>query len=160
MHELDSATTSLTQLRHVLSLGPEPFERESPPSESSSGTAQPARRRILIVEDETFAVLYIADVVTEGGYEVAGTSASAHDAIAKAESERPDLVLMDMRLTGAEGGVHAATEINRRFGIRSIFVTAYTDPETRQRAAVANPVGFVEKPFSPETLLAAIRAAF
>jgi DNA-binding NarL/FixJ family response regulator len=160
MHEFHSVTKSFTPMRHVLPLEPDPPDPGPSSSESSGDGAEAARRRILIVEDETFAVLYIADVVSEGGYEVAGTSASARDAIAKAESERPDLVLMDIRLTGAQDGVHAATEINRRFGIRSIFVTAYTDPETRRRAAVANPIGFVEKPFSPETLLAAIRRAF
>ena len=159
MLDLHRVTTSLTPAIHVLTLEPDPPGSGSGPSESSGDAAEPARRRILIVEDESFAVLYMADVIAEGGYDVVGTAASARDAIAKAERERPDLVLMDIRLTGQQDGIYAATEIYSRFGIRSIFVTAYTDPETRKRAAVANPAGFLEKPFNPATLLDAIRAA-
>jgi DNA-binding NarL/FixJ family response regulator len=154
-----NGVTTLAPVRYVLTLPSDPAGPESTPSETSNDSSEPGRGRILIVEDESFAVLYMADVITEGGYEVAGTAASARDAIAKAEAQRPDLVLMDIRLVGQQDGVYAATEIYRRFGIRSIFVTAYTDPTTRKRAAVANPAGFIEKPFSPETLLAAIRAA-
>jgi CheY-like chemotaxis protein len=159
MLDLGYETISVMSVMHVLTSTSDPPDANSSPSEFSADSTEPARPRILIVEDESFAVLYMADVITEGGYDVVGTAASARDAIAKAEAERPDLVLMDIRLVGPQDGIHAATEIYRRFGIRSIFVTAYTDPETRKRAAVANPVGFIEKPFNPETLLGALRAA-
>jgi CheY-like chemotaxis protein len=75
------------------------------------------------------------------------------------ERVRPDLVLMDMRLIGEGDGIDAALEIWQRFGIRSLFVSANLDPGARAKAASANPVGFLEKPFTRTSLLAAVAAA-
>ena len=69
-----------------------------------------------------------------------------------------DLVLMDVRLIGDRDGIEAATEIWQRFGIRSLFVSANLDAAARAKASAANPVGFLEKPFTPSGLLAAIAA--
>jgi len=63
---------------------------------------------------------------------------------------------MDVRLVGDRDGVEAATEIWQRFAIRSLFVSANLDADARTKAAAANPVGFLEKPFTRERLLAAV----
>jgi CheY-like chemotaxis protein len=73
---------------------------------------------------------------------VVGIAASADEAVTFAESERPALVLMDVRLIGPRGGVYDAEEIRRRFGI-GIFVTANSDPRTLNGRRPPNRLGFL-----------------
>ncbi|MGE0613271.1 MAG: response regulator [Hyphomicrobiales bacterium] len=113
--------------------------------------------RILVVEDEVFVAHNICAVLESGGHEIVGMAATAHAAIKQAETFRPDLVMMDIRLIGDADGIDAALEIRRRFGIRCIFLTAFVDKEVRARAAEADPVDFLSKPFTPSALLSAVR---
>jgi CheY-like chemotaxis protein len=116
------------------------------------------KRRIVIIEDDVFIRLDLATHLRAAGHTVVGTADSAVDALLVVDSERPDLVLMDIRLTGVEDGIRAATEIWQRFAIRSLFVSANIDAAARAKAAAANPVGSLEKPFTPRSLLAAVCA--
>lgn len=116
-------------------------------------------RRIVIVEDDVFIRLDLATHLRGAGHSVVGTAASAIEAVQVTERERPDLVLMDVRLIGDRDGIEAATEIWQRFAIRSLFVSANLDEAARAKAAAANPAGFVEKPFTPGSLLDAVAAA-
>jgi CheY-like chemotaxis protein len=115
--------------------------------------------RIVVVEDEVFIRLDLLTHLQMGGHQVVGTADSAVDAVEVVERVRPDLVLMDVRLIGERDGIHAAIEIWQRTGIRSLFVSANLDAGARARAASANPVGFLEKPFTRNGLLAAIAGA-
>ena len=108
--------------------------------------------RVLIVEDEFFISLHTKELVEELGHVVVGIAVSADQAIHVAEQERPDVVLMDIRLNGSRDGIEAADEIRKRLGIGSIFVTANTDPQTRQRALASQPLGFLEKPLTEHRL--------
>jgi CheY-like chemotaxis protein len=108
--------------------------------------------RVLIVEDEFFISLDTKALLRALGHTVVAVAVSADQAVTLAERERPDVVLMDIRLNGARDGIDAAEDILTRFGIRSIFVTANTDPRMRQRAAAVHPLGFVEKPLTSERL--------
>ena len=112
--------------------------------------------RVLIVEDEFFISLHIKQMVQALGHAVVAIVVSADQAVSTAERERPDVVLMDIRLIGQRDGIDAAEEIRRRFGIGSIFVTANTDPQTRQRAQAVHPLGFLEKPPSEHRLKLAL----
>jgi DNA-binding NarL/FixJ family response regulator len=114
---------------------------------------------ILIVDDELWAALDMEWVVRQLRHEVVGPAATAEEAIELAEAARPDLVLMDIRLANDSDGVAAAIEIRQRFNIPSLFVSAHGDPTTRKRAIAARPSGFIEKPFTPESLALAIEAA-
>ncbi len=98
-------------------------------------------------------------VVLTLGHEAIGPVATAEKAIELAGKMRPNLVLMDIRLANDSDGVAAAIEIRQRFEIPSLFVSAHGDPMMRSRAAAARPLGFIEKPFSPESLALAIEAA-
>jgi CheY-like chemotaxis protein len=118
-----------------------------------------ARQKILIVDDELWAALDMEWVVQTLGHEVVGPAATADKAIELAATMRPNLVLMDVRLANNSDGVAAAIEIRERFDIPSLFVTAHGDPMTRDRAAAARPLGFIEKPFSPESLARTIEVA-
>lgn len=112
--------------------------------------------RIVVVEDEPLVRLDLEMLLSAAGHEVVGAVDSADQAVAAAARERPDLMLMDVRLQGARDGIDAAIEIWESLGIRSLFASANLDPSARSRASRANPVGFVEKPFVGAKLLAAL----
>jgi CheY-like chemotaxis protein len=135
------------------------WERLEPGSDRGRRTSSSARQKILIVDDELWAALDMEWVVQTLGHEVVGPAATAEKAIELAGRVRPNLVLMDIRLANDSDGVAAAIEIRERFDIPSLFVSAHGDPIMRSRAAAANPVGFIEKPFTPESLALAIEAA-
>jgi CheY-like chemotaxis protein len=132
---------------------------EGQPERRETETESATRRlRVLIVEDEFYIALDIEATLTGLGHSSVGIAASAAQAIGIAERERPDVILMDVRLAGKRDGIDAAGEILSRLGIRSIFVTANTDPHTRERAAAVNPAGFLEKPLTPQRLQAVLDA--
>jgi two-component system, response regulator PdtaR len=112
--------------------------------------------RVLIVEDEFFISLHTKSLLQSLGHDVVGIAVSADDAVRLAERERPDVVLMDIRLVGPRDGIDAADAILRRFGINSIFVTANTDAQTRARAAAVSSLGFLEKPLTELRLSAGL----
>lgn len=114
---------------------------------------------ILLVEDDFLVGMEMETGLEEAGYEVAGIAATAEEAVALAAQRRPVLVVMDIRLASDRDGVDAALEIFRTFGIRSIFASAHGDAQTRSRAAAAQPLGWVAKPYRVETLLKAVEEA-
>ena len=114
--------------------------------------------RILIVEDEVFLALDIEATLEMAGYGIVGIEGRAPEAVARARRERPDLVLMDVKLALGDG-VDAAIEIFETTGIRSFFLSAHIDGFTRRRAAPAQPLGWLPKPMQPEKLTAAVAAA-
>ncbi|MHC1743631.1 MAG: PAS domain S-box protein [Syntrophobacteraceae bacterium] len=112
--------------------------------------------RILIVEDETIVALDIRSRLLDMGYEVAGMADRGDDALAQAASVQPDLVLMDIRLKGPMDGIEAAAEIRRRWCIPVVFLTAFSEASTLQRAKISEPFGYIIKPFEDRELQAAI----
>lgn len=119
--------------------------------------SEPAR--ILVVEDDYFVGLQNEDMLIKAGFAVVGIATSAEYALTLADRERPDLALMDVRLTHSGDGVDTAIKLLQLHGIRSVFVTACSDPATRSRAVVARPLGWVVKPFSAAVLAKAVREA-
>ena len=117
-----------------------------------------AAGRVLIVEDEWILAASAEAALEEAHCTIVGIAVTADDAVRLAEAERPDLVLMDIRLRGARNGIDAAREIRERFGIRSLFVTANSDPETRKLGGAADPAGWVQKPVSGGDLAASVLA--
>ncbi|MBI2919290.1 MAG: response regulator [Chloroflexi bacterium] len=112
--------------------------------------------RILVVEDESIVAMDIQTRLGRLGYSVVGVAASAEGAIAKAGETRPDLVLMDIRLEGEMDGIEAAGRIRSDFNIPVVYVTAYADEETLQRAKVTEPFGYILKPFETRELFTTI----
>ena len=113
--------------------------------------------RVLIVEDEFFISLDTKALLEALGHTVVGIAVSADQAVDAAERDRPDVVLMDIRLVGSRDGIEAAKEIQVRCGIGSIFVTANTDPHTRHRAQGVQPLAILEKPLTQQRLREAFR---
>ena len=115
--------------------------------------------RILIVEDERIVAADISARLKQMGYQPVGQAASGEKAIALAGELRPDLVLMDIRLEGEMDGIAAANEIRQRFHIPSVFLSAYSEETTIQRAKLAEPFGYILKPFEGRELRATIETA-
>lgn len=118
-----------------------------------------SRTKILIVEDEMIIAEDMADALTQLGYEVTAIVPSGQDAIKKAATTHPDLVLMDINLQGEIDGVDAANEIRSRHQIPVVFLTAYADHHTIERAKATEPYGYLLKPFQDRELKTTIEIA-
>lgn len=117
------------------------------------------RHRILIVEDEAIVREDLRDMLHSVGYEVVGALMSGAEAVARVEVLRPDLVLMDIRLRGDMDGIDAACRIRRVFPVPVVFLTAFADETTIQRAKTATPFGYLTKPLQERALRATIEVA-
>ncbi len=115
--------------------------------------------QILIVEDEKIIALDLQRRLEKFGYRVSGMSTTGEDAIAKAEELHPDIVLMDIMLGGKVDGIDAAVTIKDRYQIPIIFLTAYADEKTLERAKNAEPMGYIMKPFKERELYSTIDIA-
>jgi CheY-like chemotaxis protein len=115
--------------------------------------------KILVVEDENIVALEIKKRLQKLGYIVPSVASTGEDAISKVEGILPDLVLMDIMLKGEIDGIDAAGEIRKRFNIPVVYLTAYSDEETLQRAKLTEPYGYILKPFEENDLRTTIEIA-
>lgn len=113
--------------------------------------------RILIAEDEFIVAVDLKTKLRRLGYEVVGVVASGEEAISLAEQERPDVVLMDIKLQGAINGLKAGELIQQRTGSAIIFVTAYAAMFLRNPEQMQSPGLCLSKPFSMVQLKAALQ---
>jgi len=115
---------------------------------------------ILIVEDERPVARDIQDCLESLGYKASAIVSTGQEAIMQAEALKPDLILMDIMLEGSDiDGVQAAQVIGNRFSVPIIYLTAYADLVTLDRAKQTGPFGYVLKPFREPDLWVAIETA-
>lgn len=112
--------------------------------------------RILIVEDNATVAQDCRDCLEDSGHCVVSIVASGEDAIERARTDRPDLVLMDIRLRGDMDGIDAAGQIYTHFGIPIVFLTAFSDRGFLERAREVGSFGYLLKPFNERELIANI----
>ncbi|GAB6090442.1 two-component system response regulator [Spirochaeta dissipatitropha] len=124
---------------------------------SSIGSSHQAR--LLIVEDEKIIALDLQRRLQKYGYDIIGIAQNGSEAISFAGETQPDLILMDIMLHGEIDGVQAATQIHKDLQIPIIFLTAYADQKTLERAKEAEPFGYVLKPFKERELYSTIDIA-
>ncbi len=117
------------------------------------------KRRILVVEDERLVAKHIENMVRGLGYDVAGVAATGEDAVRAALGTLPDLVLMDIMLRGDMDGIAASEQIWDKAAIPVVYLTAYADEATLERAKVTDPFGYLLKPFEERELYTAIEMA-
>ena len=115
--------------------------------------------KIMIVEDEKIVAADIHASIEKMGYAVCAMASSGMEAIKKADSSRPDLILMDILLKGSMDGIEAATRIKELYKIPVIYLTAFGDDSILQRAKVTEPYGYITKPFNDRELHIAIEIA-
>jgi two-component system, response regulator PdtaR len=114
--------------------------------------------RVLIAEDETLIRLDLRRLLEGNGYEVCGEARDGLEAVALAERELPDVILLDVKMPLLDG-VESARRILATRHVPIVMLTAYGYGELISRALDAGVVGYVVKPFAERELLAALRAA-
>jgi two-component system cell cycle sensor histidine kinase/response regulator CckA len=117
------------------------------------------KARVLIVEDEAIVAKDIAVTLKGMSYHVSGTCATGQDAVNKATSGSPDIVLMDIMLPGNMDGIEAASLIQKNLNIPVVFLTAHADEATLSRAKAIAPYGYLIKPFADRELEVALETA-
>ncbi len=114
---------------------------------------------VLLVDDEAIVAKDLEFSLRRFGYTVSGTASTGAEAISQTESQRPDVVLMDIRLKGDMDGVDAARQIRTRHDVPIIYLTAYADDTTLARAGETSPYGYLVKPYQEKELHATIETA-
>ena len=115
--------------------------------------------RALIIEDETLIAEELRERLSRLGITVIAAVSSGEEGVEIATRERPDLVLMDIRLSGDKDGVQAAKEIRERVDVSIVYLTAHSDRLTIERANRTDHDGFILKPFLRRELQSTIEVA-
>lgn len=118
-----------------------------------------AKVKILIIEDESIVAKDIQNSLKKLGYNVSGVVNSGDKAIKEVEENRPDMILMDIMLKGSMTGIETAKIIKERFNLPVIFLTAYADDNTVNKAKITEPYGYIIKPFKDKELQTTIEMA-
>lgn len=136
----------------------EPHTTDSDTRKMRGGlSSRPAR--ILVVEDERIVALDLTSTLEDLGYRVVGVAATGAEAHELASRERPDLVLMDIRLQGEVDGIQMAAALRTEWHVPIVFLTANANGETLRRALETCPGGFLSKPYNEQSLLSGIEVA-
>ena len=116
-------------------------------------------KKILIVEDEPIVALELQDRLEKLGYNIIDTVSTGEQAIKTTEETNPDLILMDIHLKGEMDGIKTAQHIKHTQNIPIIYLTAYADDETLNRARITTPYAYIVKPFEERELQSNIEIA-
>jgi len=114
---------------------------------------------IMLVEDEMIVAMDVRQRLEALGYAVVAHAISGEDAIRCAKKERPDLILMDIKIRGEMDGIETAARIRESLDIPIIYVTAFADEATLNRACATEAYGYLIKPFEDRELRSAIEIA-
>lgn len=112
--------------------------------------------KILIIEDETIVALDIKRIVKSFGYEVTDAVTNFESAINSVKENRPDIILSDINLNSDKNGIDIIETIHKDDLIPTIYITAYSDELTIQRAIKTNPMGYILKPFRKDDIKSAL----
>jgi two-component system, cell cycle sensor histidine kinase and response regulator CckA len=116
-------------------------------------------KTVLVVEDERVVAKDLQRTLISFGYDVPLTAASADDAIRAASERCPDLVLMDIRIKGDLDGIQTAEILRSRFDVPVVYLTAYADDATVERAKKTEPHAYLLKPVKADELRSAVQIA-
>ena len=114
---------------------------------------------ILVVEDESIVSKDIQNSLKKLGYNIVGATATGEEAITLAEETKPEIVLMDIMLKGEMSGIEAAIKIKEKLSIPIIYLTAYADESTLNKAKITEPYAYILKPFKEIDLHTSIEMA-
>jgi AmiR/NasT family two-component response regulator len=121
--------------------------------------AAAAQHKIVIVEDEGLIAADLESRLKSAGYQVPGTADSAQPALKLIRDTLPDLVLMDIRLKGDQDGIHIADVVREQLDIPVVYLTAYEDRATLERASRTQAYGYIKKPIVSASLKGSIEMA-
>jgi response regulator NasT len=115
------------------------------------------RPTVIVAEDEAIIRLDIVETLKESGFDVIGQAGDGAEAVRLALELKPQLVLMDIKMTGTDG--LQAAEILKEHKVPVVLLTAFSSPELVERASEAGVYSYVVKPFNPSNLIPALRIA-
>jgi CheY-like chemotaxis protein len=115
--------------------------------------------KVLIVEDEVVFAMITERTLTRAGYQVLNSATTGEEAVERAIKERPDVILMDVRLASGMDGIQAAERILQSYPAKLIFISGYSDGTYEQRALKLNPAAYFIKPVSLQEIRGAIENA-
>lgn len=118
-----------------------------------------AQAHVLIVEDQTLISKSIESILKKHGFDVAAICKTGEEAIAHCERKVPDLILMDIKLSGKLDGIETAARISKHSTVPIIYITDYNDASTFRKAKSTAPVNFISKPFTEPDLVRAAELA-
>jgi two-component system cell cycle sensor histidine kinase/response regulator CckA len=118
-----------------------------------------AALKIVIVEDEGLIAADLESRLKSAGYQVPGTADSAQPALKLIRETSPDLVLMDIRLKGEQDGIQVADVVREQLDIPVVYLTAYEDRATLERATRTQAYGYIKKPIVSASLKGSIDMA-
>lgn len=125
---------------------------------TGSTTDAAPKRRVLVAEDEALIRLDLAEMLRDEGYEVVGEAGDGQEAVDLAESLRPDLVIMDVKMPRRDG-IDAAREIAAKRIAPIVVLTAFSQRELVEQARDAGAMAYLVKPFNSTDLIPAIEVA-
>jgi len=112
--------------------------------------------KIILIEDDWIIAKEIAYSLQDIGFEVIGTYDSGEEGFEQIKSKQPDLVLLDIDLSGEQTGIDIGRKLKEETTIPFIFLTALVDSNTIKQAKLVEPYGYLVKPIKPETLYSTI----
>jgi chemotaxis response regulator CheB len=115
--------------------------------------------RVMIVEDERIVAKSLENALQGLHYDVCASEMTGEAAVEAAGRLLPDVILMDIRLSGAMDGTQAASLIWQRFQVPVVYLTAYADAETLAAVKGTNAYGYVMKPYEPAEVHVAVQLA-
>ncbi|MDA3814503.1 MAG: response regulator [Candidatus Cloacimonetes bacterium] len=118
------------------------------------------RVKIMIAEDEAIIIQCLKMELELEGYKVCKFVTEGEEAIETAKEEEPDIILMDINLSGKMDGIEAARKIIENKYIPIIFMTGFNDTDIQKRAQEINPVGYLEKPVEVYEVTPIIKSLF
>jgi response regulator NasT len=127
-------------------------------SSGAAGAAAVSKRRVLIVEDETLVGMGLKKDLERLGHAVVSQASTADQARREFRDMQPDIVLMDIRLDGADG-IELAAELLAERRVPMIILSAYSEQQLIERAGAAGVFGYLIKPVSIESLQAQLEVA-
>jgi len=114
--------------------------------------------RVVVAEDEALIRLDLVEMLTEAGYQVVGQAGDGETAIELTEKEKPDLVVMDVKMPKLDG-ISAAERIAKQRIAPVVILTAFSQRDLVERARDAGAMAYLTKPFTIEDLMPAIELA-
>lgn len=133
--------------------------RRLPPTTGTSPVTDTGRLTIMIVEDDAIIALDLRQQLESSGFRVSGVVGRSDEVVATVQSQRPDAVIMDIRLDGSVDGVSLAEEIFVCEDTPVVFLSAYADEALGNRAVHSGAYGYLTKPVAIQAVLATVGMA-
>lgn len=114
-------------------------------------------KRLLLVEDERITVLHIRNILENAGYSIIDSVSSGEEALDFVKKNKPDIILMDIILSGEMDGIDTVEIISKEYKIPTIYLTANTDMYVKERAMKTCPFGYLPKPIERDEMMRLIQ---